>query len=40
VEGTLQHLRFYLPVQKTPVEIDWIELAPAGAAKSQRWDFQ
>jgi hypothetical protein len=38
VEGSLLHLRLYLPAQKNPVEIDWIELAPAGG-KPQRWDF-
>jgi hypothetical protein len=38
VEGMLLHLRLYLPAQKNPVEIDWVELAPA-RGKPQRWDF-
>jgi hypothetical protein len=38
VEGVLLHLRLHLPAQKNSVEIDWIELAPAGD-KLQRWDF-
>jgi hypothetical protein len=38
VAGALQHLRLYLPAQKSPVEIDWVELAPAGG-QPQRWDF-
>lgn len=38
VDGALLHLRLYVPAQKSPVEIDWIELTPAGG-KPQRWDF-
>ena len=36
-EGALGILRVYLPAQKQPVEIDWIELK--GADKSKRWKF-
>ena len=39
VSGSLRHLRLYLPAQKNPVELDWIELAPA-TGKAQRWDFE
>ncbi len=38
VDGSLLHLRLYLPAQKNPVELDWVELAPAGG-QPQRWDF-
>jgi hypothetical protein len=38
VEGSLLHLRLYLPAQKTPVTLDWVELTPAHG-KPQRWDF-
>ncbi|MBI5691340.1 MAG: sulfatase [Verrucomicrobia bacterium] len=38
VEGSLQHLRLYLPAQKAPVEIDWIDLVSPGRAP-RRWDF-
>ena len=37
-EGRLGIVRLYLPAQKEPVELDWIELKPAGD-KSQRADF-
>jgi len=42
VDGRLIHLRLFPPVQKQPVEIDWIEVAPAGGSveKGQRWDFK
>ena len=35
------HLRLFVPQQKQPVEIDWIEISWQGdkAIKSQRWDF-
>lgn len=36
-EGSLGILRVYLPAQKQPVEIDWIELKPSD--KSRKWDF-
>ena len=36
-EGPLGIVRLYLPAQKEPVEIDYIELHASGAAK--RWDF-
>ncbi|MHC4516974.1 MAG: sulfatase [Planctomycetota bacterium] len=41
VEGRLVHLRLFLPAQKQPVEIDWIEIAPAGGHNKarHRWDF-
>lgn len=38
VDGVVQHLRLYLPVQKSPAEIDWIELV-SGAGAPRRWDF-
>ena len=42
VEGRLVQLRFFLPVQKHPVEIDWIEITPTGGIdkEKQRWDFE
>ena len=35
------HLRLFVPQQKQPVEIDWIEISWQGddETKSQRWDF-
>jgi arylsulfatase A-like enzyme len=36
-QGPLGILRVYLPAQKQPVEIDWIELKAAG--KPKRWSF-
>ena len=35
------HLRLFVPQQKQPVEIDWIEISWQGddEIKSQRWDF-
>ena len=35
------HLRLFMPQQKQPVEIDWIEISWQGddEIKSQRWDF-
>jgi arylsulfatase A-like enzyme len=41
VEGTLAHVRLLPPVQKQPVEIDWIEIGPTGGSDEgrQRWDF-
>ena len=35
--GPLGILRFYLPAQPQPLEIDWIELKATG--KPKRWDF-
>jgi hypothetical protein len=42
VEGRLVHLRLFPPVQKQPVEIDWIEITPTGGndKERQRWDFK
>ncbi len=42
VEGRLVQLRLFPPVQKHPVEIDWIEIGPTGASdtEKQRWDFR
>ncbi len=37
-EAVLGIVRLYLPAQKEPVQLDWIELKPAGN-KSQRSDF-
>ena len=41
VEGTLVHVRFFLPAQRQPMDIDWIEigLADANAQDRKRWDF-
>jgi arylsulfatase A-like enzyme len=36
-EGQLGIVRLYLPAQKQPVELDWIEIT--SAAKPKRWDF-
>ena len=36
-EGAIGILRLYLPAQKQPIELDWIELA--GKAKPKRWEF-
>lgn len=36
-EGPIGILRIYLPAQKQPVEIDWIEIKAAG--NPRRWDF-
>ena len=35
------HFRLFVPQQKQPVEIDWIEISWQGddETKSQRWDF-
>lgn len=35
--GPLGILRLYLPAQKQPVEVDWVELKPEG--KPRRWNF-
>ena len=40
VKGALLHLRIYLPAQKQPVDVNWVELRSATAGgKPQRWDF-
>ena len=36
--GPLGIVRLYLPADKDPVQLDWVELQPDGG-KSQRWDF-
>ncbi len=36
-EGALGIVRLYLPAQKGPVEVDWIELK--AAVRSRRWEF-
>lgn len=36
-KGPLGILRVYLPAQKQPVEVDWIELK--GSGKRRRWGF-
>lgn len=38
VDGTLFHLRLYLPAQQTSVMLDSVELRP-GTGATQRWDF-
>ena len=35
--GPLGIVRLYLPAQKQPVDVDWVELKPDGKAK--RWEF-
>ncbi len=37
-DGPLGTMRVYLPASQQPVEVDWIEVAPA-KGKAQRWDF-
>ena len=37
-EGALGILRVYLPAQKQPVDLDWVELRP-NLGKARRWDF-
>ncbi len=37
-KGTLGILRLYLPAQKEPLMLDWIEVKPT-QGKSQRWSF-
>jgi arylsulfatase A-like enzyme len=37
-KGSVMHVRLYLPAQKAPVEVDWIELT-SKSGKKQRWDF-
>jgi arylsulfatase A-like enzyme len=41
VEGRLVHMRLFPPVQKQPVEIDWIEIRPTKGKTEgvKRWDF-
>ncbi len=38
VTGPLGVVRLYLPADKAPVQLDWVELSSDGG-KSQRWDF-
>ena len=42
VKGQLLHLRLFLPSQKQPVQLDWIEIRPAEgkANETKRWDFK
>ena len=42
VKGQLLHLRLFLPLQKQPVKLDWIEIRPvnAEANETKRWDFK
>ena len=41
-ENQVIHLRLFLPKQKQPVEIDWIDITSQGreASTNQRWDFE
>ncbi|MDZ4288426.1 MAG: sulfatase [Prosthecobacter sp.] len=40
VQGSLRHIRLYLPAQSQPVAIDWIEMKSAKpGVEAQRWDF-
>jgi hypothetical protein len=38
VVGSLLHLRMYLPAEKSPVEVDWIEIQSPDQ-RPQRWEF-
>jgi len=39
VSGSIAHMRVYLPAQNGPVDVDWIQLAPAEKGKGTTWDF-
>lgn len=39
VTGQIAHMRVYLPAQNGPVDVDWIQLAPAVKGKATAWDF-
>jgi len=41
-ENEVVHLRFFIPSQKQPVEIDWLEVSPdrTNVKSKQRWDFK
>ncbi len=41
VTGELVHLRLFLPVERSPVEIDWVELwrTAEPATRLRQWDF-
>ena len=41
-EDQLVHLRLFLPAQKQPIEIDWLEVVSSAAdtKAGQRWDFK
>ena len=41
VEGSLQHLRLYLPAANQTIAVDWIELWQTGEGprRLERWDF-
>ena len=38
-DGPLGIVRLYLPMQETPVELDWIELSSPGVTKTTRTEF-
>ncbi len=38
VEGTLEHVRLYLPGGEAPFSLDWVEMKPSSGV-SRRWDF-
>ena len=42
VKVQLLHLRLFLPSQKQPVQLDWIEIGPTDgkANETERWDFK
>lgn len=41
VKGSLAQLQIYLPVQKQPVDLAWIELSSSGVkAKTHKWIFE
>ena len=41
VAGKLAHLRLFPPMRKQSIDLDWIEIGPAGAEdkEAKRWDF-
>lgn len=40
VDGTLKHIRLYLPAQNRSVSLDWVEMKSAKAgAQAQHWNF-
>ncbi len=41
VTGQIAHMRVYLPVQGSPIDVDWTKIAPSnnGKGKPMTWDF-
>jgi arylsulfatase A-like enzyme len=38
-QGRSGPLRLYLPVDRQPAELDWVEVSAASGARPQRWEF-